>query len=56
MVYQHINADGAIRPGKCRSSPYITKGGRLLLKEVWELTNGDLSNRMSEIEEIQTEL
>ncbi|EOZ97123.1 hypothetical protein A33Q_1771 [Indibacter alkaliphilus LW1] len=54
MVYQHINVDGAIRTGKCRSSPYFAKDGRLRLKEVWQWTNGDLSTGMSEIEEIQS--
>ncbi|WP_194972630.1 n-acetylglutamate synthase [Aquiflexum lacus] len=52
MVYQHINKQGEIRTGKCKSTPYFTENGILRLKEVWQWTNGDQSNGISEIEEI----
>ncbi|SMD44839.1 hypothetical protein SAMN00777080_3474 [Aquiflexum balticum DSM 16537] len=52
MVYQHINKQGEIRTGKCKSTPYFSENGTLRLKEVWQWTNGDQSNGISEIEEI----
>lgn len=55
MVYHHINTSGDIRTGKCESTPYFTESGKLRLKEVWQWTNGDQSNGISEIEEINQE-
>lgn len=52
MVYQHINATGEIRTGKCLSEPFWDEQGKLHLKESWQWTNGDLSKGSSEIREI----
>jgi hypothetical protein len=45
--YQHINAGGHIRIGKCRSTPNQTENGKLELHENWQWLNGDLSTGTS---------
>lgn len=41
--YQHINAGGQMRMGKCRSMPRITESGKIQLHETWQWLNGDNS-------------
>ncbi|WP_286883020.1 MULTISPECIES: n-acetylglutamate synthase [Sphingobacterium] len=52
MRYHHINNDGEIMTGLCKSSPEILPDGRIRLHEEWQWTNGDRSNGKSIIEEI----
>jgi hypothetical protein len=53
MRYQHMNSDGELMTGKCRSTPEILPDGRLRLREVWQWTSGDFSRGESVIEEIR---
>ncbi|MEE1218508.1 MAG: GNAT family N-acetyltransferase [Ruminococcus sp.] len=50
--YQHINKDGQIRIGKCKSIPKITDNGKLELTESWQWLNGDYSTGNSVLIEI----
>ena len=34
--YQHVNEEGAIRSGKCESTPQVLADGRLQLHEKWQ--------------------
>ncbi|WP_333627691.1 n-acetylglutamate synthase [Sphingobacterium siyangense] len=52
MRYHHINRDGEIMTGLCKSTPEILPDGRIRLHEEWRWTNGDLSVGKSTIEEI----
>lgn len=52
MRYHHVNKDGEIMTGFCRSTPEILQDGRIRLHEEWRWTNGDQSSGKSTIEEI----
>ncbi len=52
MHYHHINSEGAMQTGVCKSTPEILQDGRIRLHESWEWTSGDLSKGESVIEEI----
>ena len=52
MRYQHVNANGELMTGTCRSTPELLPDGRLRLHEKWQWTSGDLSSGQSVIEEI----
>ncbi|RKE55359.1 n-acetylglutamate synthase [Sphingobacterium detergens] len=52
MRYHHVNKDGEIMTGLCRSTPEILQDGRIRLHEEWRWTNGDQSSGKSTIEEI----
>ena len=52
MRYQHINANGELMTGICRSTPELLPDGRIRLHEKWQWTSGDLSSGESVIEEI----
>lgn len=52
MRYQHINQNGELMTGVCRSTPELLPDGRLRLYENWQWTSGDLSSGQSVIEEI----
>lgn len=52
MRYHHVNKDGEIMTGLCRSTPEILQDGRIRLHEEWKWTNGDQSSGKSTIEEI----
>jgi hypothetical protein len=54
MRYQHINSEGAIQTGKCKSAPEILEDGKIRLHESWEWTSGDRSKGESIVEEIRT--
>lgn len=54
MRYQHLNKQGELMTGKCRSTPEILPDGRVRLHEKWRWTSGDLSAGESVIEEIKT--
>ena len=52
MRYQHINANGDLMTGTCRSTPEPLPDGRIRLHEKWQWTSGDGSSGESVIEEI----
>jgi hypothetical protein len=52
MRYQHVNAQGEIMTGTCRSTPETLPDGRLRLHEDWQWTSGDGSQGQSIVEEI----
>ena len=52
MRYQHINANGDLMTGVCRSTPELLPDGRIRLHEKWQWTSGDFSSGESVIEEI----
>lgn len=55
MRYQHVNEDGELMTGVCRSVPEVLADGRLRLHEEWRWTSGDGSSGSSVIEEIEEE-
>ncbi|KAL3925952.1 MAG: hypothetical protein SGILL_000053 [Bacillariaceae sp.] len=53
MRYHHIDTDGNLMTGICRSCPEIMPDGRLRLNENWQWTCGDNSMGTSTLEEVQ---
>lgn len=53
MRYQHVNRDGELMTGRCRSTPEVLPDGRLRLHESWQWTCGDRSEGQSVVEEIE---
>lgn len=51
--YQHLNAQGELMTGECRSTPEILPDGRIRLYEKWKWTSGDFSEGESVIEETE---
>lgn len=51
--YQHLNRQGNLMTGVCRSTPQILRDGRIRLFEKWQWTCGDFSEGESVIEEIK---
>ncbi|HYL38359.1 MAG TPA: DUF3291 domain-containing protein [Bryobacteraceae bacterium] len=52
MRYQHADAAGRFRAGRCTAQPEMLPDGRLRLHEEWQWTNGDRSQGRSMVEEI----
>lgn len=52
MRYHQVNNEGEICTGVCRSKPEISSNGKVVLKESWKWTSGDLSSGESLLEEI----
>ena len=52
MRYHHINSDGKLMTGVCRSTPETLSDGRIRLYEEWQWTCGDMSSGSSILEEI----
>lgn len=52
MRYSHVDADGALRTGRCHSVPEELPDGRLRLHEVWEWTDGSGGSGTSTLEEV----
>ena len=52
MRYHHVNRNGELMTGKCRSTPEILSDGRIRLYEQWQWTSGDYSEGTSIVEEI----
>jgi len=50
--YQHIDDEGTVRTGQCRSMPETLPDGRIRLNESWQWTNGDQSCGESVVEEV----
>ncbi|MCP9493018.1 MAG: hypothetical protein MSG64_01035 [Pyrinomonadaceae bacterium MAG19_C2-C3] len=53
MRYSHVNEQGQLMTGRCRSIPETLDDGRLRLHETWTWTSGDKSSGTSVIEEIK---
>ncbi len=53
MRYHHINSDGDIMTGFCKSTLEILEDGRIRLHEEWKWTSGDQSSGKSTIEELK---
>lgn len=52
MRYQHLNRQGELMTGVCKSAPEILPDGRIRLYETWQWTCGDNSKGESIVEEI----
>ncbi len=52
FLYQHLNQDGVLMAGICRSVPERDSEGILVLKETWQWLTGDRSQGKSEVEEV----
>ncbi|MGH9802814.1 MAG: n-acetylglutamate synthase [Blastocatellia bacterium] len=52
MRYQHVNQQGELCTGKCRSTPEVLPDGRCRLHESWQWTSGDFSAGNSVVEEL----
>ena len=52
MRYQHINDQGKLMTGICRSVPEVLPNGQLRLHESWQWTSGDHSKGDSIVEEL----
>ncbi|KAK8098844.1 uncharacterized protein PG998_012085 [Apiospora kogelbergensis] len=53
MRYHHVNLQGELMTGQCRSTPVRLPDGRLQLREKWQWTSGDCSSGESVIEEVE---
>jgi len=53
MRYQHVNREGELMTGFCKSAPEILSDGRIRLYETWQWTCGDYSKGESVVEEIK---
>lgn len=51
MRYQHLNKQGALMTGVCRSTPEILADGRIRLSEKWKWTSGDFAAGESVVEQ-----
>lgn len=52
MRYSHVNLDGEMMTGECRSIPELLNDGRIKLNEKWQWTCGDCSAGESTVEEL----
>lgn len=53
MRYHHIDENGTIQTGVCRSIPEWLPDGRIRLYEQWQWTSGDGSSGSSIVEELR---
>ena len=53
FVYHHINVDGELMAGRCRSTPVVESDGRLVMEESWQWMTGDQSAGTSQVEEVK---
>ncbi len=51
MRYHHVNLQGVLQTGICRSVPEMLPDGRIRLQETWQWTSGDGSSGSSVVEE-----
>ncbi len=51
MRYHHVNVQGELMTGVCRSVPEVLPDGRIRLHESWQWTCGDRSTGQSVVEE-----
>ena len=52
MRYHHINSDGEIMTGICKSKPEILPNGKIRIYEKWQWTCGDFTEGESILEEV----
>ena len=52
MRYSHVNRDGKLMTGLCRSTPERLPDGRIRLHERWQWTSGDGSSGESVVEQV----
>lgn len=52
MRYSHVNLNGEMMTGQCRSTPQLLEDGRIRLNEKWQWTSGDCSKGESVVEEV----
>lgn len=52
MRYQHIDREGAMMTGYCRTTPEVLPSGKLRLHERWRWTCGHRAKGRSTLEEI----
>ncbi len=52
MRYHHINTEGEIMTGICKSTPEIMPNGKIRLYEKWQWTSGDHSDGESVLDQI----
>ena len=52
MRYQHVDTDGNLKTGVCRSVPEVLDDGRLRVHETWQWTCDDHAKGESVIEEV----
>lgn len=52
MRYHHLNLDGYLMTGRCRSRPEIMANGKLRLHETWQWTCRNKAKGTSILEEI----
>jgi hypothetical protein len=52
MRYHHINVEGEMMTGICKSRPETLPNGKIRLHEKWRWTSGDFSEGESVLEEI----
>lgn len=50
--YVHLNESGELRTGNCSTTVSINKEGKLILKELWTWTNGNLTSGESILTEV----
>lgn len=53
MRYQHVDREGVLATGRCRSTPELLEDGRIRLHEAWEWTSGLTGAGTSIIEEVE---
>ncbi|MCG8328774.1 MAG: hypothetical protein MI974_13870 [Chitinophagales bacterium] len=54
FFYHHINSNGELKVGQCKSTPEILEDGRLKFHEEWQWGTGDNSSGKSVIVEIDS--
>ena len=52
LRYQHVSASGAIRSGRCVSTPEVIDDDRVRLHEAWEWTEGGHGAGTSIVEQV----
>ncbi|RYY88147.1 MAG: n-acetylglutamate synthase [Chitinophagaceae bacterium] len=53
MRYHHVNTNGELMTGTCRSVPELLPDGRLRMHESWQWTSGAQSSGQSIVEEVK---
>jgi hypothetical protein len=54
LRYQHVSTAGAIKRGRCVSTPEVIAGDRVRLHEAWEWTEGGHGSGTSIVEQVTT--
>jgi hypothetical protein len=52
MRYHHVDDNGELKTGKCKSKPEIMPNGKIKLHEEWQWTCGDESRGSSIVIEV----